>query len=161
MPERDIDMLWRHITRSQEHLISCLEGLSEEDINWRPLENANSLYVLATHMMSNMNETILATLCNQPMSKRKREEDFKAVGTSVESVRKRWNELRSKIESSLALLPPDALDKEYLHPRRGRIAGREILIVVAKHAAEHFGQAELTVDLLHKARGRPLRVHEF
>jgi hypothetical protein len=161
MSEREIDILWRHIIRSQEHLMSCLEGLSEEDINWRPLQNANSLYVLATHMMSNMNETILATLCNQPMSKRKREEDFRVVGTAVEPVRKSWNELKSKIESSLALLPADALDKEYLHPRRGRIAGREILIVVAKHAAEHFGQAELTLDLLRKARGIPLRVREF
>jgi hypothetical protein len=161
MSGKETEVFWRHIVRSQEHLISCMDGLSEDDINWRPLENANSLYVLATHMMSNMKETVLAALCGQAMSMRQRENDFKVVGTSVESVRESWNELKARIGSSLALLPPDSLDKEYLHPRRGKITGREILIVVAKHAAEHFGQAELTLDLLHKARGRPLPVHEF
>ncbi len=161
MSNKELEVLWRHIVRSQEHLISCLDGLSEEDVNWRPLENANSLYVLATHMMSNMKETILATLCAQAMTKRQREDDFKVVGVSAESVRKSWSELKTRIESNLALLPTDALDKEYMHPRRGKITGREILIVAAKHAAEHFGQAELTLDLLRRARGRALPIHEF
>jgi hypothetical protein len=39
------------------------------------------------------------------------------------------------------------LGATYRHPRRGAISGREILIVVARHAAEHLGQAELTRDL--------------
>lgn len=161
MPEKEIEVLWRHINRSQEHIISCLDGLSAEDINWRPLENANSLYVLATHMMSNMKETILATLCCQAIPRRLREDDFKVTGTSVESVRESWADLKTTIGSSLAELSADALDKEYVHPRRGNLTGREILIVVAKHAAEHFGQAELTLDLLRKERGRPLPAHEF
>lgn len=161
MSNKEIEVLWSHILRSQEHLISFLDGLDEDDINYRPLENANSLYVLATHMMSNMKETILAILCGQTMSKRQREDDFKVVGTAIEPVRESWNELKKRIESSLALLHPDALDKEYMHPRRGKITGREILVVVAKHAAEHVGQAGLTLDLLRKARGRPLPVHEF
>ncbi len=161
MSNKEIEVLWSHIVRSQEHLISCLDGLGEDDINWRPLENANSLYILATHMMSNMKETILSILCGQTMSKRHREDDFKVVGTAIEPVRESWNELKKRVDTSLDLLEPDALDKEYMHPRRGKITGREILVVVAKHASEHFGQAELTLDLLRKARGRPLPVHEF
>jgi hypothetical protein len=39
------------------------------------------------------------------------------------------------------------------HPRRGPLSGREILIVVARHAAEHLGQAELTRDLMKAATG--------
>lgn len=161
MSDNEIEVLWRHIVRLQEHLISCLDGLDKDDINWHPLENTNSLYVLATHIMSNMKETILATLCGQTMSKRQREDDFKVVGTSVEPVWQDWNELKKRIDSSLALLQPDALDKEYMHPRRGKITGREILVVVTKHASEHFGQAELTLDLLRKARGKSLPIHEF
>ncbi|MBN1310607.1 MAG: hypothetical protein JXB30_04240 [Anaerolineae bacterium] len=42
------------------------------------------------------------------------------------------------------------------HPRRGQMAGRAELIIVARHAAEHMGQAELTRDLLFSARGREL-----
>ncbi len=161
MTEKEIDMLWRHIVRSQEHIISCLDGLTTEDINWRPLENANSLYVLSTHMMSNMRETVLATLCGQDVAKRIREDDFRVTGGSVQSVRDSWTELKARIGPSLESLPYDALDKEYMHPRRGNLTGREIMIVVAKHAAEHFGQAELTLDLLRKARGRPLPLHDF
>ena len=37
------------------------------------------------------------------------------------------------------------------HPRRGTITGRDVLIVVARHAAEHWGEAQLTRSLL-KAR---------
>jgi hypothetical protein len=33
------------------------------------------------------------------------------------------------------------------------VTGRAILIVVARHAAEHLGQAELTRDLLRAGRG--------
>ena len=40
------------------------------------------------------------------------------------------------------------LDRERVHPRRGLLTGREILIVVARHAAEHLAHAELTRDLL-------------
>jgi hypothetical protein len=34
------------------------------------------------------------------------------------------------------------------HPRRGPMSANEILLVVARHAAEHLAQAELTRDLL-------------
>ena len=33
------------------------------------------------------------------------------------------------------------------HHWRGEISGREVLIVVARHTAEHLGHAELTRDM--------------
>lgn len=39
------------------------------------------------------------------------------------------------------------LNETVEHGWRGPIARREVLIVVARHAAEHLGQAELTRDL--------------
>ncbi|MDP9352215.1 MAG: DUF664 domain-containing protein [Chloroflexota bacterium] len=45
-------------------------------------------------------------------------------------------------------MPRSRLEEEIEHPRRGRITGREVLLVVARHCAEHLGQAELTRDLL-------------
>ena len=156
LPDKEIDSFWRPIASSLNHLVSCLDGLNEEDLNWRPLDNANSLCVLPNHMMSNMEETILGVLCGQSMKARQREDDFKVIGSSIEPTKQKWHELQERIASSLAQLPPGALNKEYTHPRRGKITGRDILIVVAKHAAEHVGQAELTLDLLFTARGRPL-----
>ena len=45
----------------------------------------------------------------------------------------------------------DDLDGARQHPRRGIITGRDVLIVVARHTAEHWGEAQLTRSLL-KAR---------
>jgi hypothetical protein len=62
--------------------------------------------------------------------------------------------LRPRLAEALANLPPGALDASYSHPRRGTVTGRDILIIVARHSAEHLGQAELTRDLLRAARER-------
>lgn len=43
-------------------------------------------------------------------------------------------------------------DRARHHPRRGIITGRDVLIVVACHAAEHWGEAQLTRSLMN-ARG--------
>lgn len=159
---KEIETFWTFISRSVSSIVSCLDGLGEEDLNWRPpTENANSLYVLPMHMMGNMEEVILGVLCSQGTGNRQRESEFEVAGNSSEPVKRRWVELQEKITFSLAQLPPDALDREYIHPRRGKITGRGILIVVATHAAEHNGQAKLTRDLLFTARGRPVPYREY
>ena len=47
-----------------------------------------------------------------------------------------------------ATLPAADLDRERKHPRRDMLTGREVLIVVARHTAEHWGEAQLTKSLL-------------
>jgi hypothetical protein len=83
---------------------------------------------------------------------RDREAEFAVQGSSSEVLAARWQVLRERLARVLAGLPAGALDAEYQHPRRGALTGRAILIVVARHAAEHLGQAELTRDLLRAAR---------
>ena len=159
---KEIETFWTFISRSVDSIVSCLDGLDVKDLNWRPpTENANSLYVLPTHMMGNMEEVILGVLCNQSTGNRERESEFRVTGNSSETVKQRWEELRGIIVSNLAQLPPDALDREYIHPRRGKITGRGLLILVATHAAEHNGQAKLTRDLLFTTRGRPVPYREY
>jgi hypothetical protein len=46
------------------------------------------------------------------------------------------------LQKTLLNLSSDDLEQEHLHPRRGSITGLDILIVVARHAAEHLGQPE-------------------
>ena len=38
-------------------------------------------------------------------------------------------------------------ERAEIHPRRGVLTGREVLLIVARHATEHLGRAELTRDL--------------
>lgn len=151
----EIASFWGFIVDSVGGILACLDGLAEEDLNWRPLENANSLYVLATHTMGNVTDNLLRILGGQDFH-RQREAEFAARGTSPEPLKRQWLELQERIAIALARLTTDDLDRKYEHPRRGQLTGREMLIVVARHAAEHMGQAELTRDLLLAARGRSI-----
>jgi hypothetical protein len=160
MPDREIESLWDYVRRSVDRIFLCMEGLDEEDLNWRPLPNANSLYVLATHTMGNIEANILGVLCGLEIS-RNRDEEFKARGSSTEPLQQKWQELQEKISVNLSGLTPGALDREYEHPRRGKITGRDLLITAARHMAEHVGHAELTRDLLFTSRGRELPDREF
>lgn len=159
--DKEIKSLWRYIGSSVDRILLCLDGLTEDDLNWRPLDNANSLYVIATHMIGNIEENILGVLCDEKIN-RQREDEFKAHGSAAGPIQQRWHELQNSISLHLAQLPPGALDQEYEHPRRGRITGRDLLIrVVVRHAAEHVGHAELTRDLLFAARGRELPKRDY
>jgi hypothetical protein len=160
VPNKEIESFWKFIKSSVDRILLCLDGLDETDLNWRPLRNANSLYVLANHTIANIEANILGVLCHQDIQ-RQRENEFKAHGISVEHIIKRWDEVQNNISSHLTKLSSKDLDKEYQHHRRGMITGRDLLIIVARHAAEHVGHAELTRDLLFSARGRALPDREF
>ena len=60
---REIDLLWEKIRNTVDELVGFLEGLDGESLTWRPLDDANSLYVLATHTMGNLRNNLLNVLC--------------------------------------------------------------------------------------------------
>lgn len=147
-------LFWRYIASSLDRLVALLGELSADDLDWLPpAPEANSLYALATHTLGNAEENLLETLGGQPIG-RDREAEFLVEGGSAEAITVRWRLLRSRLAECLADLPAGTLDASRLHPRRGTITGRDILIVVARHSAEHLGQAELTRDLLLAERRR-------
>jgi hypothetical protein len=156
LPENEVRSLWGYISSSIDRILLCLDGLGEEYLNWRPLDSANSLFAIAVHIMGHVEANILGVLCGERID-RQREEEFKAQGSAAGPVQRRWLEVRESVSSRLAQLPASALDRKYEHPRSGSITGRELLVrVVARHAAEHVGHAELTRDLLYSFRGREL-----
>lgn len=153
MENPEIASFWYAISRTLDRLLACLDGLDEEALNWRPpAEGANSLYVLAVHTLANAEQNILGILGGQPGA-RDRDTEFVARAGSADVVRARWRDSRGRLEAALATLPPAELDRRRPHPRRDPLTGREVLMVVARHAAEHLGHAELTRDLLRAARG--------
>ena len=145
--QREIDLYWHKITDTVDELVACLEGLDGESLDWKPLDDANSLYVLATHTMGNVRHNLLNVLCGLPIT-RDRDAEFVASGGSAVEIEARWNELKARISDAIDELPPTELDRERDDPNRGLITGRELLLFVARHAAEHYGQAQLTRDLL-------------
>ena len=151
--KQEIESFWGFISSSIEGIIECLDGLVEDDLNWRPLENGNSLYVIATHILGTAEENILGVLCGQSIQ-RQREAEFASRGTSFESIRSDWRELQERVKRSLDQLPSGELARKRKHPRREELTGLEVLIILARHAAEHMGHAELTRDLLLVKQGK-------
>ena len=147
---REIDLFWEKIRNTVDELVGCLEGLDSDALDWRPLDDASSLYALAAHTIGNVRHSFLNVLCGLPVT-RDRDAEFMVSGGSAAEIDARWNELTVQISDAIEELPATELDREWEHPRRGSINGRELLIVVARHAAEHYGQAQLTRDLV-KAR---------
>jgi len=158
--DRQTESLWQYICRSVDRVLACLDGLGEDDLNWRPIDSANSLFVLATHAIGNVEANMLGVLCQEKIN-RQREDEFRARGSTADTILQRWRELRHSVSLRLDRLPADALDRVYEHPRRGKVTGRDLLLTIARHMAEHVGHAELTRDLLFTARGRELPKREF
>lgn len=150
-PNRELAAFSGFICRSMDRIVACLAGLDERHLNWRPpAPQTNSLYVLAIHTMANAEENILGTLCRQPIARR-RDDEFTVHGTVAADAEAIWRDLRARLNAALDQLDSAELEREHNHPRRGVLTGREILLVVARHTAEHQGQAELTRDLLRAA----------
>src|SRR5687768_9667384 len=138
----------RFIFGTIDALVGSLEGLSEAQLNWRPAApDTNSLYAIVAHVLGNAEENVLQTVCGQPV-RRSRAAELAAHGVTWEPVRDRWRHLRARMEAALGALPAGELDRVRSHPRRGPLTGREVLIVVARHAAEHWGEAQLTRSLM-------------
>lgn len=137
----------RYILNSLDRLMACLEGMDDARLNWHPpAPGANSVYALAVHSLGNAEENILFLLCDQP-STRDRESEFAEHFQSAAALQQRWQELREHLNVTLIGLSAADLAREIIHPRRGVLTGLEVLLVVARHAAEHLGQAELTRDM--------------
>lgn len=149
----EIDVFWQKTVSMVDQLMACLDGLTETELNWRPAENTNSLFILATHLLGNLEENIFGVLGGQTVQ-RDRDAEFVSQGNAVEPLRQRWQTLQQRAAAVLAQLSQAELTRERPHPRRGQIKGREVCWAVALHAAEHMGQAALTRDLILAARAK-------
>ena len=59
---REIDLFWEKIRHTVDELVGCLEGLDSDSLDWRPLDDASSLYALATHTIGNVRHRFLNVL---------------------------------------------------------------------------------------------------
>lgn len=155
-PQPEIIAFVDPIVSAIERIIRCLDGLDTRGLNWRPpAQETNSLYVLAVHTMANAEEFILGLLAGEHIV-RDRDAEFAAVAddSAAKSVRARWADLQVRLRHALSTFPASVLEKTITHSRRGELSGRATLILVAQHACEHVGHAELTRQLLDAAMER-------
>jgi uncharacterized damage-inducible protein DinB len=136
------------LCRSIDRIVECLDGLDSDAATWRPpARGANSLQGIAAHVLGNVEENILGVVAGQPVD-RQHDSEFADDQRSTEAVRAQWRSLRPRVHAALVGLPASEMESRRMHPRRGDVTVRELLLVAVRHAAEHMGQAELTRDLL-------------
>jgi hypothetical protein len=110
-----------------------------------PADGANSILALANHTLANAEENILGLVLGRAVSRDRDAEFTPAAGPAA--LAQRWQALRRAADVEIPAIEDGRLAHVVGHPRRGDIAMRDVFIVVARHAAEHLGQAELTRDL--------------
>ena len=148
MPRTERESLLRAFQRPIEEILSCLDSLRGNEIDRKiPEQTGNSVLAVATHVIANAEENVIERLGGTAVG-RVRDAEFAVMGSTGDPVRDRWNDLLPKIVAVLGDLPEDALEREIDHPNRGLITGREVLLVVVRHANEHLGEAQIVRDLL-------------
>jgi uncharacterized damage-inducible protein DinB len=150
----DIALYASQLKLSFERLREIVGGLTESQLNWRPsFAEANSIYVIATHMLGNAQGWVLGICCGEPID-RDRPAEFRASGATAAPLLERAQELSARIEAALARLDAAALDDE----REARqqlwgagtarpVTGREALMHAVDHFSIHLGQLQITRDL--------------
>ena len=133
---------------------SALEGLSEEQLNWRPpAPETNSAYVIAAHTQGAVRGWVLGIACGQPVE-RDRPAEFAATGSDAADLIASGERLTDEIDAALGALtaadlgrrvPPDPSHWGPTEPEE--ITVRQALERAADHAATHVGHVELTRDL--------------
>ena len=149
----EIETYSRYIVKQIASIEAALAGLSEAQLNRRPaIDGANSVYVVATHVLGNARAWVLGIICGQPV-RRDRPGEFASSGTYADFARAA-GELSAEIGLSLAALDPARLDQRLVPPQELWGAGepqeisiRDALADVLEHASIHLGHIQLTRDL--------------
>ena len=152
MANNEVASYSEFICASCDRIVNTLDGLNSRQLNWRPpAAGANSVYAIVSHALATVESYVLNMVCGQRLPE-DASAGWKAEGDSAEPLREHWQDLRQRVQSSLATLSPADMDQERDHPRRGKMPARELLLMVNRHTGEHIGHAELTRDLVKAAR---------
>lgn len=147
-PKRDLAEMRDRLFREVDRVLGTAGKASPEQLTWRPTTNANSLLVLAAHVVGAAERHIVGQVGARQLAGT-REQEF--TGTiDLVAITNRWAGVRRAIGDVFDGLPPGRLDEEVPGPVGSHTVHWLIVHAIA-HAAEHAGQAELTHDIA-KAR---------
>jgi uncharacterized damage-inducible protein DinB len=121
------------------HVRACLAALDEEDVWWRPSEEANAVANLVLHV-SGSNRFYLEHVIDGAAAVRNREAEFAARGSMGKAdLTSIWDDTVARVARVLAAITPARLTE--MTERSGHPASiARILSHVTHHNATHVGQ---------------------
>lgn len=154
MASAEIDAYAAQLSWIIDQICRSLDGLSQGQLDTRPVVTGNSPYAIANHVIAATQVYALGFGCGKPVS-RNRQAEFESPATSVAEVTARLRNLAEQLAVGLTHLASDTLDERLLPtpelagtgPAR-EISRRQALIESIRHAALHLGELRMTRDLV-------------
>ena len=131
-----------------ERILAAADGLSAEQLDAAPWDDASSMFILATHAISATEWNLVEVLGGQQVD-RSRQAEFDSRAASFDDpqglLAERWAGAMGTIESALAGLSDDAWAGPHYHMFMDKhLSGYELIDRALAHTAEHVGHAEMT-----------------
>ncbi len=151
--DRTLDSTLLHITRLRliqdypGQIAACLDVLSDEQVWWRPNEQANAVANLVLHLAGSNHYYLDHVIGGQPLV-RDRDGEFTARQTlSAVQLRERWAASVSATRTVLDALEPSQMAA--VTERTGKpTTYAQILLHVTHHNAAHMGQIVWVTKML-------------
>jgi uncharacterized damage-inducible protein DinB len=128
------------LKQALEELRTAVDGVPPEALNWQPAEGANSIAVLATHVMHST-RSWLSVAVGAPLPDRDRDAEFRASADDPGALLRLVDELSDDCRRLLA----EASDVDWsaqrkTHARPGDAPETVPAAFALLHALEHLGQ---------------------
>jgi hypothetical protein len=142
--ERTLESTVLHIARTRlvydfpGQINACLDVLDEDDLWWRPNEQANSVGNLVIHLAGSNRYNLEHVIAGHP-DVRHRDAEFAARGVRKAEVRRIWDDSVAVMDEVLAGLDPGRLSETT--DRSGKTTTfAQVLLHVLAHVGVHLGQ---------------------
>lgn len=139
------------ITDLHQEILSAIEGLSPEALNWKPRQETsvdmNSINVLIVHLCGAERYWIGDVACGD-ISGRVRAEEFQVSGLDVDFLVEKVNAATLYAQTALEKLSIDDLGKDGTSRRDGhKFTVGWALLHALEHTAMHLGHMQITRQL--------------
>ncbi|HEV2108164.1 MAG TPA: DinB family protein [Thermomicrobiales bacterium] len=132
-----------------EQLRQIIQDMDDEELNWSPGPEMNSVAVLVTHTLASELDTL--TFVRDVPNERDRESEFQVEAASASDLLASLDRADAVLAEHAGALGPGQLDAIRTRPGRDPQQGVHWLINNYGHAREHLGHAQLT-KLLYEQR---------
>lgn len=152
--ERDVLSTLLHVTRARllrdypEQITACLDALTDEEIWWRPNDQANAVANLMLHLAGSNRYYLEQVIGGRDVGRDRAAEFAARGGYSKAQIADRWEEARRAVERVLDTIDPSQLAQTT--ERTGKATTyAQILLHVTHHNAVHMGQIVWITKMLH------------
>ncbi|TDF99650.1 DinB family protein [Paenibacillus piri] len=123
----------------RDRMIAAVRQLSDEQVNWRPNEESNSIANLIVHIEGNIHQRIESTLLGGE-DRRDRDSEFdNGVHAGAEELIRRLNQSFELLLHTASTVSEERL-YELVPARDKQVTVYELLSQCATHFSEHLGQ---------------------